>query len=94
MRKSAARLARLEALVRVGCDHCRSWGPCVYEVGVRGPERPERCPDCGRFVEIRLLRRIVLIPPEDRLAASMERVSTPPTHGPPIRIRSLRAPPA
>jgi len=37
---------------------------------------------------------VVLIPPEDRLAASMERVSTPPTHGPPIRIRSLRAPPA
>ncbi len=50
----------------VGCDHCRLWGPCVYEIGDRGPERPERCPGCGRFVTIRLLRRIILIPPEER----------------------------
>jgi hypothetical protein len=35
---------------------------CVYEVGDRGPDRGERCPDCGRSVEIRLLRRIVLVP--------------------------------
>jgi hypothetical protein len=62
MRRAAVRLRRLEALIPVGCETCRFWGPCVYEVGDRGPERPERCPGCGRFVEIRLLRRIILVP--------------------------------
>ena len=65
MKRVEVRLRLLEARVPVGCATCQSWGPCVYEIGDRGPERPERCSYCGRFVEIRLLRRIVLIPPED-----------------------------
>ncbi len=65
MKRREQRLRLLEARVPVGCATCRFWGPCVYEVGDRGPERPERCPGCGRFVEIRLLRRIVLVPPGD-----------------------------
>ena len=62
MRRGEVRLRRLEALVPVGCDTCRCWGGVVYEIGDQGPERPERCPDCGRSVEIRLLRRIILVP--------------------------------
>ncbi len=65
MKRGEVRLRRLEARVPVGCDHCRSWGPCVYEIGDRGPERGERCPNCGRSVEIRLVRRIILVLPED-----------------------------
>ncbi len=64
MRWGEQRLRRLEAIVPVGCGTCRVWEPCVYEIGDRGPERDERCPTCGRFVEIRLRRRIVLVPPE------------------------------
>jgi len=66
MKRADIRLRRLEALVPVGCSVCRTWGGVVYEIGDRGPERPKRCPSCGRHVEIRLLRRIILVPPEDR----------------------------
>ena len=66
MRRGDARLRRLEALAPVGYDRCRTWGGVVSEIGDQGPERPERCPSCGRHVEIRLLRRIILVPPEDR----------------------------
>lgn len=65
MKRANLRLRRLEARVPVGCDLCRTWGSVVYEIGDRGPERPERCPRCGRSVAIRLLRRIILVPPED-----------------------------
>ncbi len=66
MKRREQRLRLLEARGAVGCATCRFWGPCVSEVGDRGPERGESCPDCGRVVEIRLLRRIILIPPEAR----------------------------
>lgn len=66
MKRGEVRLRRLEALVPVGCDTCRAWGGVVYEIGDRGPERPKRCPSCSRVVEIRLLRRITLVPPEGR----------------------------
>ena len=61
MKRGEQRLRRLEALVPVGCETCRTWGGVVYEIGDRGPERDERCPGCGRYVEIRLLRRIMLV---------------------------------
>lgn len=47
------------------------------------PERPLSTPAFG-----------VVVVPERRIAGSAERIDGPPTHGPPIRIRSLRAPPA
>ena len=34
-----------------GCGTCRHWTGHVY-VGLDGPMRPERCPDCGRAVPI------------------------------------------
>ena len=65
MRWGEVRLRRLEALAPVGCETCRLWGGVVYEIGDQGPERPDRCPGCGRFVKIRLLRRIILVPSGD-----------------------------
>ncbi len=64
MKRGEVRLRLLEARVPVGCATCQSWGPCVYEIGERGPDRGERCANCGRVVEIRLLRRIILVPAE------------------------------
>ncbi len=66
MKRAEIRLRRLEAGVPIGCETCRTWGGVVYEIGDRGPERPEQCPACGRYVEIRLMRRIILVPPKDR----------------------------
>ncbi len=48
----------------VGCGTCRLWGGVVWEDGVGTLERPERCPSCGRHVEVRLIRRIIRVPPE------------------------------
>ncbi len=62
MRRADVRLRRLEERVPVGCVGCRFWGPVVYEDGDGTPDRPERCPGCGRVVEVRLVRRIVLVP--------------------------------
>lgn len=36
----------------------------------------------------------VVVVPEQAIVGSVERIDAPPAHGPPIRIRSLRAPPA
>lgn len=42
-----------------------------------------------------LLAAELLVPrPDSRVTARVERAQGPPAHGPPIRIRSLRAPPA
>jgi len=65
VKRSEERLRRLEALVPTGCGVCRFWGGVVYEIGDRGPERPEGCPGCGQVVEVRLRRRIIIVPPED-----------------------------
>lgn len=65
MKRGEVRLRRLEALAPAGCGARRAWGGVVYQIGDAAPERPERCPRCGWVVAIRLLRRIVLVPPGD-----------------------------
>lgn len=64
MRRAAARLARLESRIPAGCAVCRRWGPSVYAFGDGAPERPERCPACGRVVPIRLIRQLIIVRPE------------------------------
>ena len=59
MRRGEVRLRRLEALMPVVCGTCRTWGGVVFEIGDRGPERPERCPGCGRLVPIRTVVHLV-----------------------------------
>lgn len=56
MTRTNAQLRRLEGLAPRDCPTCRFWGPCVYEIGDRWPERGECCPACGRHVAIQLLR--------------------------------------
>ena len=48
------RVGELEGRLRpVGCPTCRSWTGTVL-VGLDGPQRPERCPGCGRAVPVRV----------------------------------------
>lgn len=47
------RVGALEGRLRpVGCSTCRYWTKTVL-VGLDGPQRPERCPGCGRGVPVR-----------------------------------------
>ena len=56
------RLGRLEARTPAGCATCHDWYGLVLgdDEGHRG--RPERCPDCGRLVPIRLVTVVVGVP--------------------------------
>jgi hypothetical protein len=56
------RLATLEAKTLVGCGTCRGWWSIVLGDDVGNRSRPERCPDCGRLVPIRLVTVIVGVP--------------------------------
>lgn len=62
MRRIEPRLLKLEAVAPAGRATCRGWCGTVLvdDDGNRG--RPERCPDCGRLVRIRVLLHLVGIP--------------------------------
>ena len=59
MTKLVARVTRMEQQRPLGCATCRHWGPAIYEDDDGQGGRPEQCPDCGRVVPIRLVRRYV-----------------------------------
>lgn len=61
MRPLGRRLGRLEDRVPKGCPSCRTWGPVVFEDGEGRRSRPDACPNCGRPVPVRLVRRYVLV---------------------------------
>ena len=58
------RLAAVEARAPVGCPTCLSWSRVVYEDDQGNRTRPDRCPDCGRLVTVRLVRVVYGVPLE------------------------------
>jgi hypothetical protein len=67
----AKRLAALElVLTPAGCETCRRWSDTVFsfddpDTGEVVPDRPPRCPTCGRVVPIVQVVHIVGIGPGD-----------------------------
>lgn len=59
MRTLGRRVTRLQGRRQGGCSTCRIWSGVVYEDGNGVPDRPDACPDCGRDVPVRLVRRIL-----------------------------------
>ena len=56
------RLAKLEAALPKGCDECRTWWDTVLVDNFGATQRPERCPQCGRLVPVRITVHLVGIP--------------------------------
>jgi hypothetical protein len=61
-KKVATRLVVLERLVPVGCPTCRFWSEIVLGDDTGARSRPERCPECGRFVPIKQTIIILGVP--------------------------------
>ena len=62
--KVKPRLARLESVMPKGCDACRTWWDTVLVDDFADTQRPERCPQCGRMVPVRITIHLVGIPLE------------------------------
>ena len=56
------RLTTLEARTPAGCGTCRAWCGIVLADDDGNRSRPERCPGCGRLVQIRSVVLVVGVP--------------------------------